>query len=104
MHFEGLITREEAENYLNGQRIGSFLVRVSERVWGYVVSYLGTRTDQLHGVVVPQVKHYLVDAGTRGYRFFGADRLTHPSLSDLVKHHLVRCVLCIEFVCQEFDE
>ena len=93
--FLGIITREQAEKLLRGQRVGSFLVRVSERVWGYVMSYLGTHSDGVHGQVVPQVKHFLIDAGTQGYRFFGANRMTHPSLADLVRHHMVCCDLCL---------
>ncbi|CAH0725513.1 unnamed protein product, partial [Brenthis ino] len=73
--FHGLITRSEAEQILSSQPEGSFLVRLSERVWGYAISYRAARC-----------KHYLVEAGD-GYRLLGAGQITHQTLADLINYH-----------------
>ncbi|XP_046969529.1 SH2 domain-containing protein 4B-like [Vanessa cardui] len=73
--FHGLISRAESERLLSERGEGSFLVRVSERVWGYALSYRAARC-----------KHYLVDA--RGaYRLLGDAQRAHRSLADLVAYH-----------------
>ncbi|KAJ2940413.1 hypothetical protein O0L34_g92 [Tuta absoluta] len=74
--FHGLITRSEAEQLLSSQPAGSFLVRVSERVWGYAISYRGEG----------RCKHFLVEA-TAGYRLLPSSLRTHDSLADLVGYH-----------------
>ncbi|XP_034834600.1 SH2 domain-containing protein 4B-like [Maniola hyperantus] len=73
--FHGLITRSEAEQTLSQQPEGSFLVRLSERVWGYAISYRAARC-----------KHYLVDASD-GYRLLGAGQIAHETLADLINYH-----------------
>ncbi|KAK7506539.1 hypothetical protein BaRGS_00002014 [Batillaria attramentaria] len=75
--FHGIISRGESEKLLAGQENGAFLVRVSERVWGYTISY------QENG----RCKHFLIDTTDLGYQFFGASQVTHKSLADLVEFH-----------------
>ncbi|XP_063243179.1 SH2 domain-containing protein 4A-like isoform X2 [Bacillus rossius redtenbacheri] len=75
--FHGLITRQEAESLLQGRPVGSFLVRVSEKVWGYAISYRDA----------DRCKHYLVDASSGHYQFLGANHLVHDSLADMVTYH-----------------
>lgn len=59
---------------------GSFLVRVSERIWGYTLSY---RTASAF-------KHFLIDASGDCYSFLGVDQNRHATLADLVAFHRVR--------------
>ncbi|XP_048764324.1 SH2 domain-containing protein 4B-like isoform X2 [Ostrea edulis] len=75
--FHGVISRLEAENYLLNKTLGSYLVRVSERVWGYTISY---RAED-------RCKHFLIDTSDLGYQFFGANQLMHRSLAELINFH-----------------
>lgn len=69
--FHGLVTRLDAEDLLADEPRGTFLVRVSEKIWGYAISYKDT----------DRCKHYLVDTSSGTYQFLGANQLTHKSLS-----------------------
>ncbi|XP_038060099.1 SH2 domain-containing protein 4B-like [Patiria miniata] len=82
--FHGVIPRERANELLQDKKPGSFLVRVSEKVWGYVLSY------RAHD---DKVKHFLIDASGETYQFFGADpsqqHSVHNRLGDLITYHKV---------------
>ncbi|KAF4089916.1 hypothetical protein AMELA_G00043660 [Ameiurus melas] len=73
----GIITREESEKLLMNEAEGSFLVRVSERIWGYILSYR-TATG---------FKHFLIDASGDYYSFLGVDQNRHATLADLIDFH-----------------
>ena len=77
--FHGVITRQESERLLSNKKRGAFLVRVSERVWGYTISYKD----------IGRCKHFLVDTIHGGYQFFGMDQLVHRGLNELIAHHKV---------------
>ncbi|XP_013922354.1 PREDICTED: SH2 domain-containing protein 4A [Thamnophis sirtalis] len=75
--FHGILTTKKAEEHLEGLAPGSFLIRVSEKVKGYVLSYLSTEG----------CKHFLIDASGDSYSFLGVDQLQHSTLADLVEFH-----------------
>ncbi|OWK53476.1 SH2 domain-containing protein 4B [Lonchura striata] len=75
--FHGIISRQEAEELLMNKSEGAFLVRVSEKIWGYALSY-----RQQNGF-----KHFLVDASGEFYSFLGVDPNRHPTLTDLIDFH-----------------
>uniref|UniRef100_UPI00398F3E31 SH2 domain-containing protein 4B-like n=1 Tax=Pristiophorus japonicus TaxID=55135 RepID=UPI00398F3E31 len=75
--FHGIISRHEAEELLMNMGEGSFLLRVSELIWGYTLSY-----RQQIGF-----KHFLVDASGDYYSFLGVDQLRHTTLAHLVNFH-----------------
>ncbi|KAM6301523.1 SH2 domain-containing protein 4A [Aegotheles albertisi] len=75
--FHGILTSTKAEELLNKTVPGSFLVRVSEKIKGYVLSYRS----------VEGCKHFLIDASSESYSFLGVDQLQHSTLSDLVDYH-----------------
>ena len=75
----GIISREDAEGLLETKPVHSYLVRVSEKIWGYAISYKAE----------DRCKHYLIDTTENGYQFFGTNQLEHPSLLELIQHHRV---------------
>ncbi|XP_057393069.1 SH2 domain-containing protein 4A isoform X1 [Balaenoptera acutorostrata] len=75
--FHGILTLQRANELLSTCVPGSFLIRVSERIKGYVLSYLSK----------DGCKHFLIDASTDSYSFLGADQLQHASLAELVEYH-----------------
>ncbi|KAF7247370.1 SH2 domain-containing protein 4B [Varanus komodoensis] len=74
---KGIITRQEAEELLMNRPEGAFLVRVSEKIWGYALSY-----RHQNGF-----KHFLVDASGDFYSFLGVDPNRHATLTDLIDFH-----------------
>ncbi|XP_067093038.1 SH2 domain-containing protein 4B [Osmerus mordax] len=75
--FHGLISRQDSETLLMNASEGSFLVRLSDMIWGYTLS---CRTP--HGF-----KHFLIDASADYYSFLGVDQNRHATLADLVDFH-----------------
>nr|XP_020662886.1 SH2 domain-containing protein 4A [Pogona vitticeps] len=75
--FHGILTTKKAEELLRGLVPGSFLIRVSEKIRGYVLSYLSAEG----------CKHFLIDASGDSYSFLGVDQLQHSTLADLVDYH-----------------
>ncbi|XP_059821320.1 SH2 domain-containing protein 4B [Hypanus sabinus] len=75
--FHGIITRREAEDLLKKKTTGSFLIRISERMIGYCLSYRSS----------DGYKHFLIDSSKDSYTFFGVDQLQHATLADLVEYH-----------------
>lgn len=78
----GIISREDAEDLLENMTEGAFLVRVSEKIWGYTLSYR----------LQKGFKHFLVDASGDFYSFLGVDPNRHATLTDLIDFHKVSLV------------
>ncbi|KAK7134845.1 hypothetical protein R3I93_018074 [Phoxinus phoxinus] len=75
--FHGIISRQESEALLTNAAEGCFLVRVSERIWGYTLSCRTTFG----------FKHFLIDASGDYYSFLGVDQNRHATLADLIDFH-----------------
>ncbi|XP_036403395.1 SH2 domain-containing protein 4B [Megalops cyprinoides] len=75
--FHGIISRQESEALLWNAAEGSFLVRVSELIWGYTLSYRSASG----------FKHFLIDASGDNYSFLGVDQSRHAMLADLIDFH-----------------
>ncbi|KAK2717435.1 uncharacterized protein LOC136038704 isoform X3 [Artemia franciscana] len=96
--FHGAISRQTAEKRLEGQTPGTFLVRLTDRLWGYALSIrsMVASKDSLG------VSHFLIEgipdsASVRVYRIIGAKEKPFHSLSDLIafysKNNLTSCEL-----------
>lgn len=70
------MSRTDAEQLLENEPMGTFLVRLSEKIWGYAISYKD----------VDRCKHYLINASTGQYKFLGANQLNHASLSEFLQY------------------
>nr|XP_003412541.1 SH2 domain-containing protein 4A isoform X2 [Loxodonta africana] len=77
--FHGILTLKRANELLSTGVPGSFLIRVSERIRGYVLSYASK----------DGCKHFIIDASADSYSFLGVDQLQHATLADLVDYHKV---------------
>ena len=75
----GIISRQEAEDLLSEKGPGYFLIRVSERILGYVLSHCSQEG----------CKHFLIDATDNCYMLLG-DQLSFSSLVELVEYHEVQ--------------
>lgn len=75
--FHGLVSRKEAEMSLSNEKEGTYLVRISERLWSYTVT---CKTSQ-------GIKHYLIDASSGCYQFLGNDQISHSTLEELITYH-----------------
>ncbi|EGV97755.1 SH2 domain-containing protein 4A [Cricetulus griseus] len=75
--FHGILTLKKANDLLSTGVPGSFLIRVSEKIKGYALSYLSEEG----------CKHFLIDASADSYSFLGVDQLQHATLADLVEYH-----------------
>lgn len=76
----GILTLKKANELLSTGMPGSFLIRVSEKMKGYALSYLSEEG----------CKHFLIDASADSYSFLGVDQLQHATLADLVEYHKVK--------------
>ncbi|KAM5291472.1 SH2 domain-containing protein 7 [Glossophaga mutica] len=75
--FHGFITRKQAEQLLRDRALGSFLIRLSDRATGYILSYRGS--DRCRHFVITQLRNrrYLVSGDTQ----------SHGSLAELVCYY-----------------
>lgn len=69
-----------AEKILKSEKSGSFLIRVSEKIFGYTLSYVVRQNN---------IKHFLIQKVSNGYQFLGTNQVIHLSLYNLVLYHQV---------------
>ncbi|XP_032955905.1 SH2 domain-containing protein 7 isoform X2 [Rhinolophus ferrumequinum] len=75
--FHGFITRKQTEQLLRDKALGSFLIRLSNRATGFILSYRGG--DRCRHFIITQLqdRRYLVSG----------DSHSHSSLAELVRHY-----------------
>ncbi|XP_007950022.1 SH2 domain-containing protein 7 [Orycteropus afer afer] len=75
--FHGFITRKQTEQLLRDKALGSFLIRLSDRATGYILSYRGS--DRCRHFVINQLRNrrYLISGDTQ----------SHSTLAELLHHY-----------------
>ncbi|KAE8617121.1 hypothetical protein XENTR_v10008987 [Xenopus tropicalis] len=67
----------ETEELLKGQETGRFLIRLSQRTFGYVLSYKGKE----------RCRHFIINQLLNGELVVSGDSKSHDSLSALINHY-----------------
>lgn len=76
--FHGMIGKKATDELLLTHNDGDFLVRLSERVFGYVLSVKYKNA----------LKHFIIDASKPAkYQFIGMDQISHVDLESLIDFH-----------------
>ncbi|NXO18662.1 SH22A protein, partial [Oriolus oriolus] len=75
--FHGFLSRREAEELLQDQPLGCFLVRFSESTVGFVLSYRGR----------DRCRHFVLDQLPDGRYVILGERSAHAELAQLLQHH-----------------
>ncbi|XP_029937453.1 SH2 domain-containing protein 7-like [Myripristis murdjan] len=75
--FQGFTSRKDAEDLLRDKTLGSFLIRLSDKTIGYILSYKGN----------DRCRHFVINQNQGGLFVISGDCQTHRSLADLIEHH-----------------
>uniref|UniRef100_A0A0B7B4T0 SH2 domain-containing protein n=1 Tax=Arion vulgaris TaxID=1028688 RepID=A0A0B7B4T0_9EUPU len=75
--FHGLISRSEAERLLKYRTVGCYLIRVSERLFGYTLSFKAET----------RCRHYMIDQLKNGKFIIIGEPKVHRSLHDMILYH-----------------
>nr|XP_012593837.1 SH2 domain-containing protein 7 [Microcebus murinus]XP_020144670.1 SH2 domain-containing protein 7 [Microcebus murinus]XP_020144671.1 SH2 domain-containing protein 7 [Microcebus murinus]XP_020144672.1 SH2 domain-containing protein 7 [Microcebus murinus]XP_020144673.1 SH2 domain-containing protein 7 [Microcebus murinus]XP_020144674.1 SH2 domain-containing protein 7 [Microcebus murinus]XP_020144675.1 SH2 domain-containing protein 7 [Microcebus murinus] len=75
--FHGFITRKQTEQLLRDKALGSFLIRLSDRAVGYILSYRGR----------DRCRHFVINQLPNRRYFLSGDTCAHGSLAELVCHY-----------------
>jgi SH2 domain-containing protein 4A len=81
--FKGIISRAFTEQILSSKQIGSYLIRISEKIFGYVLSYHAS----------DHCRHLLIEVTPQEhtYRFLGgAKKESFENLCQLIEKYSVR--------------
>nr|XP_033776840.1 SH2 domain-containing protein 7 [Geotrypetes seraphini] len=75
--FHGFITRKDAEDLLKEKGQGCFLIRLSDKAIGYILSYRGK----------DRCRHFIINQLANGYYIVSGDNYSHKSLRALIKYY-----------------
>ncbi|XP_013884526.1 SH2 domain-containing protein 7 [Austrofundulus limnaeus] len=77
--FQGMASRREAEDVLEDKSLGSFLIRLSDKTIGYILSYRGH----------DRCRHFVISQNPQGQFVIGGDSQVFSSLLELIEHYKV---------------
>ncbi|XP_025064165.1 SH2 domain-containing protein 7 [Alligator sinensis] len=75
--FHGFITRKQTEDLLTDKDLGCFLIRLSDKAVGYILSYRGK----------DRCRHFVINYLRNGHYVVSGDTCTHESLADLIEYY-----------------
>eukprot|EP00063_Salmo_salar_P057299 XP_014032134.1 PREDICTED: SH2 domain-containing protein 7-like [Salmo salar] len=77
--FQGFTARKEAEEQLRDKPLGCFLIRLSDKAIGYILSYKGQ----------DRCRHFVINQDQAGLFIISGDDQPHHSLTELIEHYRV---------------
>ncbi|XP_074523421.1 uncharacterized protein sh2d7 [Halichoeres trimaculatus] len=77
--FQGFAARKEAEDLLRDKALGCFLIRLSDKAIGYILSYRG----------LDRCRHFVITQDQDGQFVVSGDCQTYGSLTELIEHYRV---------------
>ncbi|KAM9318780.1 SH2 domain-containing protein 7 [Pholidichthys leucotaenia] len=75
--FQGLTTRKDAEDLLRDKALGCFLIRLSDKAIGYILSYKGQ----------DRCRHFVITQNQEGQFTISGDCQMYASLTELIQHY-----------------
>ncbi|XP_047436379.1 SH2 domain-containing protein 7 [Mugil cephalus] len=77
--FQGLAARKDAEDLLRDKPLGCFLIRLSDKTIGYILSYKGH----------DRCRHFVINQDQDGHFVIAGDCQKYGSLPELIEHYKV---------------
>ncbi|XP_059209584.1 SH2 domain-containing protein 7 [Centropristis striata] len=77
--FQGFTARKDTEDLLRDKALGCFLIRLSDKAVGYILSYRGH----------DRCRHFVITQNPDGQFVITGDSQTHGSLTELIQHYKV---------------
>ncbi|KAM5172090.1 uncharacterized protein ACMZJ9_004946 [Mantella aurantiaca] len=75
--YHGLMARGESEDLLENEEIGTFMITLSQRTFGYILSYKG----------IERCRHFVISQLANGELVVSGDSCCHDSLPALIRHY-----------------
>ncbi|XP_039992191.1 SH2 domain-containing protein 7 [Xiphias gladius] len=93
--FQGFAARKDAEDLLRDKALGCFLIRLSDKAIGYILSYKGH----------DRCRHFVITQNPDGQFAISGDCQTYHSLTELIEHYKVSPIQpfgeCLTSCCYE---
>ncbi|XP_072770958.1 uncharacterized protein sh2d7 [Nerophis lumbriciformis] len=77
--FQGFTARKHAEDHLQDKALGCFLIRLSDKAIGYILSYKG----------LDRCRHFVITQNQDGLFVLSGDCQTYHSITELIEHYKV---------------
>ncbi|XP_077374542.1 uncharacterized protein sh2d7 [Festucalex cinctus] len=77
--FQGFTGRKHTEDFLRDKALGSFLIRLSDKTIGYILSYKG----------LDRSRHFVITQNPEGLFFISGDCHTFSCITELIDHYKV---------------